>query len=631
MTKVGILLPREQMVPVAGRLALGQGLEVAVCKSIATEDSINEARQAVEAGAKLILARGYQAQLMKQAMAVPVIEIRLTAQEIGLLIRRAMRLSDKARPWIVMIIFKNMVPDLSHMEELFDVQFDAFYIEQAEEAAGILEYFSSRGEHPDVIIGGMIACEMARREGYKTIFYQSTDESIAEALLTAKQMGEALETEVRHKARMEAALDASFNGILRINHEGYVISANQYIETVLKKKKEELLGRHISELIPDIDMEQIHSVQNGDNDNLATSIRLQTEVWLVFLAPMTGENGGIDVIISLCRESNVQLQNGREGNDRLAGYTTAITFEDIQAHSPAMTKLIEEARLFALSDHPLILRFPHGEQQALLAKAIHNNSRHKGGAFVSLDLRGLDAEHQHRLLFGDEATDTIGALRRANHGTLYLKGLEHISLPVQHGLIRVLQPIGEVRTDAQPTELFDLRLILATQEDVLPMVEDGRLHPEFYYRMTGLTLIWPKLSACPEDLRYWFDQYLQEFAKRYHKRLHITEGGYQRLLGWEWEGNRLQLRGFVEYLVLTAKRRQVDEIRLQEVFDRLFPKLCKSDGELRYMVVQSAEGEKLKQLLQKYAGDRQAVAAEMGISLTTLWRRMKKYNIKKYS
>ena len=132
MAKIAILLPKEKMVQYAAKESQSMNFDVVVCKQIATENTVNEARSAISIGADIIIARGYQAKVIREFTKLPVVEIKLSLQEIGLPIKKAKEISGKKHPFVSLIAFENMLPDLSHVEELFDVDFKVETIENEE-------------------------------------------------------------------------------------------------------------------------------------------------------------------------------------------------------------------------------------------------------------------------------------------------------------------------------------------------------------------------------------------------------------------------------------------------------------------------------------------------------------------
>ena len=139
MVKIGMLLPEADMVPMAEKVVKDMNVEIACLKAISSVDVVNEARLAVEAGAKIVIARGYQAKMIKQYTNIPLIEMKLHAQEIGLLLQKAKLMVKKEHPVIALIAFDNMLCDVSYMEELFGVTLKVAVMKRSEETPGILD------------------------------------------------------------------------------------------------------------------------------------------------------------------------------------------------------------------------------------------------------------------------------------------------------------------------------------------------------------------------------------------------------------------------------------------------------------------------------------------------------------
>ena len=144
MVKIGMLLPEERMVEPARKIIEENHLDVVYLEAVHTVDAVNKARIAVETGAHILVARGYQAKLIKEYTNIPVVEIRFHAQEIGLLIQKAKTILKKEHPHIALIAFENMLCDMSYMEQLFDIRLDVIYLKRIEEAESIIADFEER-------------------------------------------------------------------------------------------------------------------------------------------------------------------------------------------------------------------------------------------------------------------------------------------------------------------------------------------------------------------------------------------------------------------------------------------------------------------------------------------------------
>lgn len=632
MVKIALLLPHKDMLGIAEKVVQEQGIDVDYIKVIETVDAVNEARLAVENGARIIVARGYQAEIIKEYTHVPLVEIRLHAQEIGLLLKKAKSIVKKEHPHVGIVIFKNMVCNLTHMEELFDVKLSIGYMNRMEDAARELAELAKK--QPDVIIGGDFICEEAQKMGFPAIYLQATGESIAEALQAAKKMAYTAETEQQNAAQFETVLDTSFNGIVKINAEGKIIVINKLVENLLGKNNEDVIGMEIPDIVPGIDMSAINSILQGEKDNYFTSVNLRKQAWMLMVASIQYDGKITGAILSLQKASDAVRKDSKSRKDMfLNGFVAQTTFQNIYSESSKMKRTLELAKKYALSDSPVLIYGEEGTEYYLIAEAIHNNSMRKSNPYVSVNTRGIEKDQQLAFFFGGESGSAgiearkNGLLVKADHGTVFINGIEHLTLRVQYQIARTMMSQTITRTDAQPLDNLDVRIIASSKVNLLQMVNNGTFSEELYYLLQGLMIEVPSLNQRAEDLRYYFEKYLKFFSHKYNKYLVVTEGTWKKLEKLSWKGNLVQLKSFCERLVLTIDKRNIDEVCIQDLYSDLYPCFGEVHGEQKVVVYKSPEAVELNALLEKHNGNRALVAEELGISTTTLWRRMKKYGV----
>lgn len=631
MIKIGMLLPYADMMPIAKRVIEETEIQVGYLKVVNTVDAVNEARNALEAGAHIMIARGYQATLIQQYTKLPVVAMRLHAQEIGLLIQRVKNMVRKEHPKIGLVVFENMLADMAHMEELFDVDLEIRYMSHLDEIHQLLTELAE--EQIDFIIGGEAVCKASGNRGIPSLLYEATDESIREALMAAADLARVAESEKLNTAQFETVLDTSFNGIIKLNTAGNIIVINKMIENLIGKDEEEVVGLPVEAILPNVDRSRIQAILEGKSESYTTSINLRGKAWMLLIAPIQYEDVITGVILSLHRITENPSESSRNRREMwLHGFSAQTNFQNIKTDNEKMQALLEEAKIFALSSSPVMIYGQAGMEDYLIAEAIHNNSDRRNGPYVSINMRGMDIEKQMEALFSrddmdHEGTSGRGAMLKADRGTLFIKGIEHLTLRVQHQILRTMLSRAMMRTDAQPIDALDVRLIGSSKVNLKKLVKQGKFSEELYYMLQGLVLEIPSLNERQEDLRRYFDGYLKEYTERYNRRIQITDGGYRKLNELKWTGNTIQLKSFCERLVLSASKRSVDEVQIQKLYERLYPKVETVQGEEKLVIYRSPESERLEKLLEKYHGNRNAVAAELGISTTTLWRRMKKYGI----
>ena len=186
--------------------------------------------------------------------------------------------------------------------------------------------------------------------GYSTLFYQSTEESLKEALLAAKNASYAAESEKRNTAQFETVLDTSFNGIVKVNAEGKVIVVNKLVENLLGKNSEDLVGKSLTEILPGIDSLLIENILSGKSESYSTSVSVRKKTWMAMIAPIQYDNQITGAILSLQKlADNSKKTKDIQGDMLLHGFAAQTKFEDIQTENAQMRKMLETAKMYALS------------------------------------------------------------------------------------------------------------------------------------------------------------------------------------------------------------------------------------------------------------------------------------------
>ncbi len=241
MAKIAVLLPKESMLEQTRRVIEEEKPDVTVLKVIRTTDSVREARNAVKNGAEIVVARGAQASSIKTYTDIPLAEIRMTGQEMGLLVQKAKRLLQKKCPIITVIGYENMYGDMSYFDEIFSIILKTHFIKSQEEIRGAVENAVSCGT--DLIIGGDTVNELSRQHSIPTLFIESTEDSIRNAIRMAKRMGFMAEIEKRHIAQFETLLDTTRSGIIKIDRSKKITIANKMVGEIIGGKIKELKGK----------------------------------------------------------------------------------------------------------------------------------------------------------------------------------------------------------------------------------------------------------------------------------------------------------------------------------------------------------------------------------------------------
>jgi propionate catabolism operon transcriptional regulator len=309
---------------------------------------------------------------------------------------------------------------------------------------------------------------------------------------------------------------------------------------------------------------------------------------------------------------------------------------DLRGDSPAMERLRQAVVLYARSPATVLIQGETGTGKELVAQAIHREGPRSLGAnrpFVAVNCGAIAESLLESELFGHEEGAFTGARRgghaglfeAANHGTLFLDEIGEMPLALQTRLLRVLEEREVVRVGGTRPVAISVRVISATHCDLEARVREGRFRADLFYRLAVLRMALPPLRERPHDitlLAEWsLKNALAALGARPHPNLHAELAGCAALLErYDWPGNVRELRNFAERLALFLAAEP-----LQALTPGFMLAVAPELGRLPPAATSpAAPAESLEQVLARFGGRRDEAAEYLGISRTTLWRKLKK-------
>jgi len=311
--------------------------------------------------------------------------------------------------------------------------------------------------------------------------------------------------------------------------------------------------------------------------------------------------------------------------------------------TPAMQALYAQILRAAASDAPVLVTGESGTGKELVARALHDHSPRSRGPFVPLDCGALpDALLESELFghakgaFSGAATARTGRFEAASGGTLLLDEIGEISASMQTKLLRVLQEREIVRLGENHPRKLDVRVVAATHRDLAQMMREGRFREDLYYRLRVLPLHVPPLRQRVADLPLLVDKMLAELGERYRRGpIDMSADAMIAIETCAWPGNVRQLSNALECAVVQAdgstieRRHLLPEVgQMSHVHpdcDRLPTELAHSPA-ARYYRTRLAprdEASRILRVLAESGGNRAEAARRLGMSRTTLWKRLK--------
>ncbi len=316
-------------------------------------------------------------------------------------------------------------------------------------------------------------------------------------------------------------------------------------------------------------------------------------------------------------------------------------FEGIVGNSNAMLEVLKTTSHVCRTESTVLITGESGTGKELIARAIHYNSLRKNCPFVVINCGALPENLQESELFGHvrgaftgAIRDKVGLFQQAQKGSILLDEIGETLPSTQVKLLRFLQD-GEIRPVGGNKALHvDVRIIAATNENLEKAVELGRFRKDLFYRVNVIRIHLPPLRERREDVVMLVDYFLEKISAKLNKgKKTLSAESKYVMMRYDWPGNIRELQNTIERVVALSKNEviQADELMLPvEAFAGTPVVMQESDKRKSFIVTTLAEQEKIAivDALNKYGGNQTKVSQVLGISTTTLWRKIKKYKIR---
>lgn len=326
----------------------------------------------------------------------------------------------------------------------------------------------------------------------------------------------------------------------------------------------------------------------------------------------------------------LQTEN-RELKDRLAD---AGEISNIIGSCAAMQSVFQQIRQVANTDATVLIQGDSGTGKELVARSLHDLSSRGNCPFVAVNLGALPETLLESELFGHEKGAFTGAARqkpgcfeRAGGGTLLLDEITEIPLRSQVDLLRVLESGQFNRVGGEELLSSDVRIISATNKDVMQLIDGGTFREDLYYRLNIVPIHVPALRERRDDIPLLVEHFLKFFCRRHQRGWkHITDGAMNALTTAHWPGNVRQLRNVVERLVVVVED---DVIEPRHLPAEIHPMARPRNGTIRTLTEASEDAEKNAIRLALTAADyhREQTAKLLAISVRTLHYKMSRYGL----
>ena len=339
------------------------------------------------------------------------------------------------------------------------------------------------------------------------------------------------------------------------------------------------------------------------------------------------ENDRLTAVLTAARDKARKVP-GREGRSGSAAAGTPPMF---WGDTPALAAIRRTVKKIAPTDATVLITGENGTGKDMLAREIHAESLRHERQMVAVDAGAIPETLFESELFGhvkgaftDAQADHPGKFEQADGGTLFLDEIGNIPLHLQAKLLRAIQSRSIVRVGGTQPIPVNIRLICATNRNLEELVREGRFREDLFYRINTIHIALPPLRERPDDIVPLAERFLADFAEKYHRPLKGLDAPARELLrSLRWSGNIRELQNVIEKAVILSDGTVLSAADLSPEGMTAGP--VRSGG-FRTMD-ENEEQQRIREAVQRAAGNISAAAKALGISRPTLYAKMKKYGL----
>lgn len=459
----------------------------------------------------------------------------------------------------------------------------------------------------------------------------------------------------RYKLIFEELMDKSEDGFIVIDSHGVITDINDKYCDFLGRKKENILGHPIEQIISTTSMYDvmnrrqrgddqgsiymhpyIASETKGSRHTYAIANRFcifdENEQLIGAMAQMKFKERSLDIAHEVLKAEHAYYKSEYQ-NQML----NTSGFDKYLGNDSKINALRQMGLKVAKTDFSVLITGETGTGKELIAKSIHIESDRANEPMVCVNCGAIPMELMESEMFGyEEGAFTsarkggkIGKFQLANHGTLFLDEIGDLPLPLQVKLLRVLQEHEIEKVGGTKPIPVDVRIIAATRKNLQQMMEEGTFRADLYYRLAVVTIDTIPLREHPEDIMLYANVFLQQLNHKFKTNVLFSKNAGRCLLKYSWPGNVRELDNVISSAFISSDQMMIDLSDLpSKISDAVRHEIpAEENQETLKSLVNQYEADIIRETLKKYDYNITAAARHLGIERSLLYKKMKKFNI----
>ena len=614
--------------------------EELITRVVNAGEGVSVAKQLVAEGTEIIFGHMGNAQLMLQEIGQPVVEIPRTHLDMMIAFKKANAFGSH----IGLTSFAEPTDGMDFIEEILGIKIhQIIFNDFAEMETGVNEAFN---QGVRVLVGGGVSTKIIATLGGRGIVVDPRPSAVEKAFREARAIASFRRKEAENTARLKTILQMIEDGVVCVDNYGRIDIYNENAETILGMNLKRTVGQSQSRILKDIHLLDVLTSGNPERDVIK---KIGPHEIVLNALPIETDGRPQGAVAQLKTVSRIESIS-RKFKESLynKGFVAKHTLKDLVGETDIMRQLKRKAEKYAQTHTTLIIQGETGTGKELLAQAIHNLSPRRQKPFVAINCAALPESLLESELFGYEEGAFTGAKRGgkiglfelAHQGTVYLDEIADISAGLQMRLLRVIENKEVMRVGGDRYVPVDVRIISSSYKDLHNEMKKDRFRPDLYYRLAVLKLKLPALRDRKEDIPLIIEALL---SSRSESNSAFTPKMLAYLNQYHWPGNVRELISFVESYLILLKTKNHDEQLIATLLEEQMEEAShweetplENDTEVacdinadEYMegtlkeMMEQVECKLIQDTLRACRFNKKETAKKLGISVNTLWRKLK--------
>ena len=586
------------------------------------EDAVQEVESAGDARPDVVVSAGSNGSYLKARISVPVVLVNPTGFDVMHALARARREGDS----VGLVMHGETPSELKRFFRAFGAEVECASYLSAEDAEACVLDLRDRGV--EAIVGPGLVTELAEKAGMKSVFLYSRA-SVQGAFETALEVARATLGETQRRRRLDQVLQHLRDGVIALTADGRIEALSGKMADMLRLAPSQAVGKRLLDLAPEV----ASAVPKEPGESLET---VRGASYVVHRSAWGDASAASGSIITFQESVALQrMDRSVRARQRAPQLVARYRIEDLSGTCEAIEQVRQRARRYARSDATVLIRGESGTGKELVAQGIHTESARREFAFVALNCGAFPETLLESELFGYEEGAFTGARRggkaglieSAHRGTLFLDEIGEMPMPLQSRLLRVLQEREVVRLGSTEPLQVDVRVVAATHRGLGERVNAGQFRADLYYRLNILNLALPPLRERSSDIAGLAARLLWQTGRVVSVDVAhaVLEPAMPLLVAYRWPGNVRELQNVIERIAVELDEMpgmQVTPELLRSIAPELREDEAASGPETLKQRSRKIEADEIRAMLDSFGGDREKVAQALGISKTTLWRKL---------